>query len=77
MKEPIRGEGGLRYETVIELSAAFKRGALVLPLVLDNDTTDAWKDVPGEDQFRRVFSMHPGQLLRALLDHAEIPWEEC
>lgn len=61
-----------RYETVLQLVAAYRREELREPMVLDNDTTDAYSN-----DRECVFSMHPDHLLRALLDYLDVPWEEC
>ncbi len=66
-----------RLTTVQELIKACSDGQFDGPLVLDNDTTDAYVDPGGDSDLLCVFSMHPDSLLRALLDHVGIPWEEC
>ena len=67
-----------KYETLEALKAAYDRGDLSAPLMLDNDTASvcAGEDGTMSDDAGEVFEMHPAELLEKALTLLGIPWEE-
>lgn len=69
----------MKYNTVEELQAAYKTGAIPadVPLVLDNDTASVYIPTGPEDDpyadSEHVFEMHPEMILEEALDLLAIP----
>ncbi len=57
--------------TAQQLVQSYIDGTLSEPLILDNDSVDAYANE------ENVFSMHPEALLEALLDIVGVPWEQA
>ncbi len=58
--------------TLAELKAAYGKGDLTEPLILDNDHAAVY-----DTNADAVFELHPEELLRAALDLLGIPWSEA
>jgi hypothetical protein len=68
----------MRFDTLAQLQAAYARGEVTGPLVLDNDSTHVYQpasDDPDDVHGRNVFTMHPDDLLCQALDLLGIPHE--
>jgi hypothetical protein len=67
----------MRYKTLSELQAAYASGDDLSPVILDNDTVDAYSNTEvndhGEDL--QIYHSDPWAILREALTLLNIPWD--
>jgi len=64
------------YETLRDLQAAYKSGAITDPLMLDNDSASVYVQTGSDmENYEGVFEMHPDDVMEQALDLLGIPHE--